>query len=126
MIRLRHLAALFAALMLEAAPAFCSDAGWAAGWTSWGGDPGGQKFSPLKEITPENVGNLVRAFEYHTGDLTTRPPEVILVGHALAGQTREPCLRIGRQGYPSGIEAQLCGGGQLVDVLAARPRGAHE
>jgi quinoprotein glucose dehydrogenase len=77
MIRLHHLAALFAALMLEAAPAFCSDAGWAAGWTSWGGDPGGQKFSPLKEITPENVGNLVRAFEYHTGDLTTRPPGVM-------------------------------------------------
>ena len=75
MIRLRHLAGLFAILMLAAAPALGSDE--SVGWMSWGGDPGGQKFSPLKEITPDNVGNLVRAFEYHTGDLATRPPEVM-------------------------------------------------
>lgn len=46
-------------------------------WESWGGDIGGSRFSPLQEITPDNVGQLVRAFEYHTGDLTARPPELM-------------------------------------------------
>ncbi|WP_354237399.1 MULTISPECIES: pyrroloquinoline quinone-dependent dehydrogenase [unclassified Bradyrhizobium] len=46
-------------------------------WESWGGDPGGSRFSPLREITPDNVGNLVRAFEFHTGDLAARPPGVM-------------------------------------------------
>src|SRR5215471_7061484 len=69
MIRLSCPAGLLAFLLLAAAPAF--------GWDHWGGDPGGQKFSPLKEITPDNVRNLVRAFEYHTGDLAARPPEVM-------------------------------------------------
>lgn len=46
-------------------------------WESWGGDVGGSRFSTLREITADNVGQLVRAFEYHTGDLTTRPPELM-------------------------------------------------
>jgi quinoprotein glucose dehydrogenase len=46
-------------------------------WESWGGDPGGSRFSPLREVTPDNVGNLVRAFEFHTGDLAARPSEVM-------------------------------------------------
>lgn len=45
----------------------------AAGWEHWGGDRGGLRFSPLAEITTANVGNLVRAFEFHTGDLAFRP-----------------------------------------------------
>ncbi|WP_271586392.1 pyrroloquinoline quinone-dependent dehydrogenase [Bradyrhizobium sp. CCBAU 53415] len=46
-------------------------------WESWGGDVGGSRFSALREITPDNVGQLVRAFEYHTGDLAARPPELM-------------------------------------------------
>ncbi|OKO86879.1 quinoprotein glucose dehydrogenase [Bradyrhizobium sp. NAS80.1] len=46
-------------------------------WESWGGDAGGSRFSALREITPDNVGNLVQAFEFHTGDLTARPPEAM-------------------------------------------------
>ena len=41
-------------------------------WESWGGDPGGSRFSPLREITSDNVGQLVRAFEFHTGDIAAR------------------------------------------------------
>jgi quinoprotein glucose dehydrogenase len=67
--RLRYLISLVALLLLAAWPCFA--------WESWGGDPGGSRFSPLREITPDNVGNLVRAFEFHTGDLTTRSPEVM-------------------------------------------------
>jgi quinoprotein glucose dehydrogenase len=49
----------------------------ALGWEQWGGDPGGSRFSPLKEIAPDNIGNLVCAWEYRTGDLAARPPEVM-------------------------------------------------
>ena len=60
----------FAALALFAtSPCFA--------WESWGGDAGGSRFSSLRQITPDNVGQLIRAFEYRTGDLTARPPEVM-------------------------------------------------
>ena len=42
-------------------------------WEYWGGDAGGTRFSNIAQITPANVNNLVRAFEFHTGDLTARP-----------------------------------------------------
>ena len=46
-------------------------------WEHWGGDRGGSRFSPLAQITPDNVGNLVRAWEFRTGDLDIRAPEVM-------------------------------------------------
>jgi len=54
-------------VMMFAAPAF--------GWDYWGGDQGGTRFSPLNQITPANVDSLVRAWEFHTGDLANRPRE---------------------------------------------------
>jgi quinoprotein glucose dehydrogenase len=57
---------LFAILLSAAAPAF--------GWEYWGGDAGGTRFSSLNQITPANVGNLVRAWQFRTGDLDSRPP----------------------------------------------------
>src|SRR4029078_4573877 len=57
---------------------FCAGAAIpASAWEHWGGDRGGSRFSPLNQITPENVGNLVRAWEFRTGDLDTRAPEVM-------------------------------------------------
>jgi glucose dehydrogenase len=38
-------------------------------WRAYGGDAGGQRFSPLKEITRENVARLERAWTYHTGEI---------------------------------------------------------
>jgi quinoprotein glucose dehydrogenase len=49
----------------------------ASAWEHWGGDRGGSRFSPLNQITPDNVGNLVRAWEFRTGDLHTRAPEIM-------------------------------------------------
>jgi quinoprotein glucose dehydrogenase len=52
--------------MFAAAPALA--------WDHWGGDAGGTRFSTLNQITPANVGSLVHAWEYRTGDLQSRPP----------------------------------------------------
>jgi quinoprotein glucose dehydrogenase len=37
-------------------------------WPVYAADPGGTRHSPLAEITPENVGQLERAWEFRTGD----------------------------------------------------------
>jgi quinoprotein glucose dehydrogenase len=66
---MRYLAGLLAVTLFAVAPAL--------GWEHWGGDRGGTRFSPLAQITPANVGNLVRAWEFRTGDLDTRAPAVM-------------------------------------------------
>src|ERR1700738_5736500 len=66
---MRYLPGLFAVTLFAIAPAFA--------WEHWGGDRGGTRFSPLAQITPANVGNLVRAWEFRTGDLDTRAPAVM-------------------------------------------------
>src|SRR3954447_7332448 len=49
----------------------------ALAWQHWGGDPGGTRFSPLAAITPDNVDRLVQAWQFRTGDLDRRAPEVM-------------------------------------------------
>jgi quinoprotein glucose dehydrogenase len=66
---MRRLLGLLAVIVLAAPPALA--------WEHWGGDRGGQRFSPLTQITPANVGNLVRAWEFRTGDLEARAPAVM-------------------------------------------------
>ncbi len=39
------------------------------GWTAYGGDPGGTRYSRLKQVTRANVGKLQVAWTYHTGAL---------------------------------------------------------
>jgi quinoprotein glucose dehydrogenase len=65
----RYFLGLFTLALLAAAPAL--------GWEHWGGDRGGTRFSPLAQITPANVGNLIRAWEFRTGDLDSRAPAVM-------------------------------------------------
>ena len=60
---------LIVLLSVGIAPAF--------GWDHWGADLGGSRFSRLDQITPANVGNLVRAWVFHTGDLQARTPELM-------------------------------------------------
>ncbi len=38
-------------------------------WPAYGGSYSARRFSPLAQITPENVGQLKRAWLFHTGDL---------------------------------------------------------
>jgi quinoprotein glucose dehydrogenase len=49
----------------------------ASAWEHWGGDRGGSRFSPLNQITPDNVDSLVRAWEFRTGDLDRRAADVM-------------------------------------------------
>jgi quinoprotein glucose dehydrogenase len=39
-------------------------------WPSYGNDPGGMRYSPLKQIDKTNVGRLTAAWTYHTGDVS--------------------------------------------------------
>jgi glucose dehydrogenase len=52
-------------------------------WTAYGHDAGGARFSPLKQITPENVGKLHRAWVYHTGETGNFESTPIVVDHVL-------------------------------------------
>jgi quinoprotein glucose dehydrogenase len=45
------------------------------GWPAYGHDPGGTRYSPLKQVTRDNVARLKVAWIYHTGALQ---PESIL------------------------------------------------
>jgi len=42
-------------------------------WHSYGRTAHAQRYSPLDQITPENVGQLDVAWTYHTGDVRGRP-----------------------------------------------------
>lgn len=43
------------------------------GWSAYGGDERGQRYSAAAQITPANVDQLAIAWTYSTGDLTARP-----------------------------------------------------
>lgn len=63
--------AVFAASAYSASPA----RGQAAGdWPAYGRDQLGSRYSPLSQITKENVGRLTVAWTYRTGDTTIRRP----------------------------------------------------
>jgi quinoprotein glucose dehydrogenase len=53
----------------SAAPAALGGSAASAGWSSYGGDPGGSRYSPLAQITPQNVRKLRIAWIFHTGEL---------------------------------------------------------
>ena len=53
------------ALLPHGGLAFAADPGWQA----YGGDQGGQRYSPAHLITPANVTNLSVAWTYSTGEL---------------------------------------------------------
>jgi quinoprotein glucose dehydrogenase len=44
------------------------------GWAYYGGDAGGQRFSPAAQITPANVRGLKVAWSWSNGDLASRGP----------------------------------------------------
>ncbi|MCE8017446.1 pyrroloquinoline quinone-dependent dehydrogenase [Halomonas sp. MCCC 1A17488] len=45
-------------------------------WATFNGDLRAQKYTPADQITPENVGELEPAWEYHTGDVADGSDEI--------------------------------------------------
>jgi membrane-bound PQQ-dependent dehydrogenase (glucose/quinate/shikimate family) len=66
-----------------------------AGWSHYGGDEGGSRFSPLTQINANNVGALQIAWTYHSGDLKKLPSPLNLPAFEatpiLAGDTLYLC-----------------------------------
>ena len=58
-----------AILLFSLAGPVRSDEAGPTGWPTYGGDPGGTRYSALEEITPGNVEELEVAWTYHTGDV---------------------------------------------------------
>jgi quinoprotein glucose dehydrogenase len=91
--RLRRGVAQVASLALALGLGIACAAAHGAGWSAYGGDDGGTRFSAASEITPQNVDRLVPLWTFHTGDRSGRPEEImrrsnweatpILVGKAL-------------------------------------------
>ena len=46
------------------------DRGTVDGWPAYGHDPGGMRYSPLTQISRQNVSRLKMAWTYHTGDVS--------------------------------------------------------
>jgi quinoprotein glucose dehydrogenase len=49
-------------------------------WPMFGHDPGGRRFSPLKQITPKNVSRLQHAWTFHTGQPGSEGIPVVVGG----------------------------------------------
>lgn len=58
--------ATFALALAQVAQAAAADDSWAF----YGHDPGGQRFSPLRQVDVANVGRLKLAWTFHTGDVS--------------------------------------------------------
>lgn len=58
-------------------------------WRSAGGDPGAQRFSPLRQITTENVATLRQAWAFDTGSKDLQVTPVVIDGtmYVTAGNT---------------------------------------
>src|SRR5580693_1272746 len=55
-------------ISLLASSAICGLLAQSGDWPNVGNDPGGMRYSLLKQITPANVDKLARAWTYDTGD----------------------------------------------------------
>jgi quinoprotein glucose dehydrogenase len=55
------------------APATVPGGTAAADWPVYGGSTSGQRYSALRQITPENVQRLQEVWHFHTGDLRGQP-----------------------------------------------------
>lgn len=92
---IRHAAFASTGLLLAVASVQAQDPRpQTAGWSHYGGDAGGSRFSPAQDITADTVGDLEMAWEYSTGDMETRPEAV-----AKSASEGTPILVNGRLTY---------------------------
>lgn len=81
------------------------------GWSSYGSDDGGHRYSRLATITPANVHELEIAWEYSTGDLLKRP---------------DLMLRSATEGTPILVENSLIFCTPFNEVIALDPEDRAE
>jgi hypothetical protein len=62
-----------------------------------GGDRSGARFASLAQMAPADVGNLVRAWEYHAGDLEARAPAVMARTKSGTTPLLVICLKMSRE-----------------------------
>ena len=67
-------------------PVEISNEGPIAGWASYGGDPGGMRYSPLTQIDRANVETLEEAWTFHTGEELGDRPFALEVTPILVGE----------------------------------------
>src|SRR6185503_5417761 len=69
-------------LPAQSSPGFADPSGVATGadWTAYGGTNAAWRFTPLTEITPDNVGNLRKLWEVHLDGQPNDPDYVKLYG----------------------------------------------
>jgi len=69
-------------------------------WPSYGRDPGGERYSPLRQITPANVSHLTVAWRFHTGEagpaFTTGHPTSLEVTPLVIGGVMYVSTPLGR------------------------------
>ena len=75
---MRGAVAVFFAAVFAAGAAHAADPGWGY----YGGDQGGQRFSPAAQITPANVRNLKPVWQFETGDNRKQGESVLFTNEA--------------------------------------------
>jgi len=104
--------------------------GATATWGSWGGSPGGMRYSPATQITPDNVKHLKVAWTYRIGEpslLPAHPTQAAEVPRMLAkGLTPEVHRLPALEATPILAEGRLYLCSSSNRVVALDPENGHE
>jgi quinoprotein glucose dehydrogenase len=102
-----------AALPAQASPGMSDPSSLPAGadWTAYGGTNAAWRYSPLTQITPDNVGKLRKVWELHTDGMPNNPDYVKLYG------TENTPLKIGNLLYTCTAKNIIL----AIDAATGRP-----
>ncbi len=81
------------------------------GWHYYGGDAGGHRYSPATQITVDNIGELTPAWQYSTGDRSSKP---------------QALRRAATEGTPILVEDSLIFCTPFNEVIALNPEDGTE
>ena len=99
-------------------------------WGSWGGSPGGMRYSPVTQVTPDNVKDLKVAWTYRIGEPTlvpAHPTQAAEVPRMLAqGLTPEVHRMPALEATPILAEGRLYLCSSSNRVVALDPENGHE
>ncbi len=115
------------AFMLTLLACAAASTGWAASptagdWPTYGRDPGGQRHSPLDQITPANVGRLKPAWTYHM-----RPAGPVSADTATAhGGNAAPARLAGSETTPLVVDGVMYVGTPYNRVVALEAHTGRE